>query len=493
MSPPVASPTRQDEHGRMEAQMTDSTTDESRQTPAARTRVLARLLARLRGTAPVVPDSGPEPWRRTLVPVGVVAAWWLLSLGCYLAGWPIAYTRVNAGWAALLVVASTVALLVGFLFVARRLPAEVRVASQRTPVILVIGAIGGLVLLVPWAETYSGYHLWEVGQALLDQGGAFLAASERIGSGTTSRLPIVAAQVVLAPATMAVIPAAALAWFERRQQGLLLLAGLVTNTTMSVLVGRDFYLALALVLVACAWFVSRVRRRLGPTPWVFLTVGGGLAAFFIAFGARKLARQYSFPLCPPGTVGNACTVPHAPNLWESLTVSFASYLSQGMEGLGRAFEGTWAFGGGYRHSAAVTGILESVFGPSPTRVVTDQLESADWSATAYWSTGFAWIANDVPWVLVPVVVGLLAAFLALAWRRVVRDGDWLSMSVFGYSWFTAFFLAQNLQLATSGPLYVGHAVLCVLFLGREVRDVLRRRQTVERIPRRASSNADVAK
>jgi hypothetical protein len=472
----------------MDAGMTNPTTpDESN----------ASLWSRLRtwvlSTGRVVPDPGPEPWRRTLIPVGVIAVWWLLSLVCYLAGWPIPYTRLNAGWAALLVVASTIALLAGFVAVARLVPADVRVASQRTPVILIVGAIAGLVLLVPWAETYSGYHLWEVGAALLDQGGAFLAASERIESGTTSRLPIVVAQVVLAPATMAVIPAAALAWFEQRRQGLLLLAGLVTNTTMSVLVGRDFYLALALVLVACAWFVSRVRRRLGPTRWAFLTLGGALAAFFVAFGARKLARRYGFPLCPPGTVDDVCTVPHAPNLWESLTVSFASYLSQGMEGLGRAFEGAWAFGGGYRHSAAVTGILESVFGPSPTPVITDQLEGADWSASAYWSTGFTWIANDVPWIAVPVVVGVLAAFLALSWRRVLRDGDWLSMSVFGYGWFTMFFLTQNLQLATSGPLYVGNAVLCLLFVLRELRDLRRRRQTVERMPRRESSSADVAK
>jgi hypothetical protein len=37
------------------------------------------------------------------------------------------------------------------------------------------------------------------------------------------------------------------------------------------------------------------------------------------------------------------------------------------------------------------------------------------------------------------------------------------------------FLMQNLQLSTSGPLYVGYLFLCALFLAREVRDLWRRR------------------
>jgi hypothetical protein len=70
----------------------------------------------------------------------------------------------------------------------------------------------------------------------------------------------------------------------------------------------------------------------------------------------------------------------------------------------------------------------------------------------------------------------MAAFLALAWRRSVRSGDWLSVTVFAYSWFTMWLLTQNLQLATSGPLYLGYLALCLLFLGREVRELLRRRR-----------------
>ena len=146
-----------------------------------------------------------------------------------------------------------------------------------------------------------------------------------------------------------------------------------------------------------------------------------------------------------------------------------------MEGLGRALSGVWAFGGGYRHSPVLTTIADSA-GLPHARVITDQLQSNGWSATDYWSTGWAWMANDVPWVLVPVVVIALAASLGLIWRRAVRDADWLSVTLFCHAWLTMFFLAQNNVLTIDGPTYFGFLGLCVVFVAREARRRSRRRR-----------------
>jgi hypothetical protein len=239
-------------------------------------------------------------------------------------------------------------------------------------------------------------------------------------------------------------------------------------------VGRDFYIVLALMLVVAAWMVSRARRDRRFTWRFFATIGGGLALAIIVWGLRKLSRAdfAGTPVCIPGSTEH-CSFPDTSTLWSTIAVNLGTYASQSMEGLGRALQGVWAFGGGYRHSPALTTMVESVFGPSKTIVVTDQLEKFGWSDSALWSTGLARYANDVPWVLVPVLVALSAAVMALAWRRSVRGGDWLSVSVFAYSWFTMWFLMQNLQLATSGPLYVGYLFLSTLFLAREIRDLLR--------------------
>ncbi|WP_345801887.1 hypothetical protein AAIB33_01930 [Microbacterium sp. AZCO] len=407
------------------------------------------------------------------MPIAIVLAWWVIGLFFYLAGWPVPYRRVNAGLVAALVSASAVLAGCAYLVVSRRAPAGVIPnRSRRAPVIVVVGIFASVLLLFPWAETYSAFHAWELLGALQDQGRAFLGSSERIDQGSGSRLLVIAAQVLAAPATMAVIPFTALAWFERRAHGVYLLAGLSVQAAMSILVGRDTYVVSAGILCAAGWYVARVRRASMPGWRAVLIIAAGTVLFLVVFGARKLSRGVREQLCLPGA--DRCVTDGPPTLWDSVAASFVTYSSQSMEGLGRAFLGNWAFGGGYRHSQALGGIVKTLMGGGGPDVITDQLTAHDWSDTAYWSTGFAWIANDVPWILVPVFVAIAAAFVALAWRRVVRWGDWLSASVFGYGWFALFFLAQNLTLATSGPLYVGYIVLAVLFLAREVRLVLRR-------------------
>jgi hypothetical protein len=194
----------------------------------------------------------------------------------------------------------------------------------------------------------------------------------------------------------------------------------------------------------------------------------------VAFTAHKVARAATVapqPLCLPGMA--QCV--EAPSLWESLSMYVASYMSQSMEGLGRALEGAWVFGGGYRHSPVLTAIADSR-GLPHAHVITDQLQTYGWSSTDYWSTAWTWMANDVPWFLVPLVVAALAAFLGLTWRRAVRDADWLSVTLFCHAWLTVFFFAQTNVLTVDGPNYFGFVALCLVFVAREVRRRLRRRQ-----------------
>ncbi len=445
---------------------------------------LAQRIRSLRSVGPVTPREDREPRIVMLLPILIVVGWWLLSLVVYLIGWPIPYTRVNWPLVALLVASSAVAAFMGFVVVAQRLDAGVRpIADSRLPRVVLVGVVATVALLLPWAAVYSGYQLWELAQAVFDQGEAFRLSSERIAEGRYDRLAFIALQTIAAPFTLTVVPFAALAWFERRQHGWVLLVGVAAQLVMSLLVGRDIYVVTTLVLIGAAWFVARVRARRAPSRNAFIGIAAIGALFVVAFGARKHSRGPSAPLCPPGA--DVCAVEHAPTLLDSIVVSLASYTSQSMEGLGRAFEGDWVFGGGYRHAPALAGAVETIFGGHPTRVITDQLVEHEWSDSAYWSTGFAWIANDVPWVLVPVIVGLLAAFLAWTWRRVVRDADWLSITVFAYGWLVMFFLAQNNQITTSGPTYIGYLVLSALFIIRDVRS--RRRHTNERMPRTRDS------
>jgi hypothetical protein len=293
--------------------------------------------------------------------------------------------------------------------------------------------------------------------------------SQKIAEGTSSRLWLVVIQALAAPLTMSVVPFFALLWFEQRKKlGLFVLSAAIP-VVYGVLVGRDFQIALTAIVIFCAWLISRVRRR-HYFSWKDAAVFGAAGAFFlVVFVVNKLARSATptVAFCPPGAAH--CVSSGAPTLWDSIVVLFSSYASQSFEGLGRALEGTWSFGGGFAHSPALAQILQPILGHPASKTITDQLAEHNWSATAYWSTGLTWLANDVPWVGVPFVVALQAILLAFAWKRAIRSGDWLSTTVFGYTWLSLFFMMQNLQLAISGPIYFGYIVLVAAYLVRAVR------------------------
>ena len=330
---------------------------------------------------------------------------------------------------------------------------------------MVLGFILVILLQIPTIETYSAFHFWQILPALQDQSKAFYGATVRMQEGLWSRWPFVVAQTICAPLTMVVVPYLALVWFETRRYAFPLLIVLAAAVSTSIMVGRDFQLFLAAILVACSWVIARVRRRVGFSWKDAAILGGGSVLLMLLFGLRKWERMSGQAFCAPGVA--SCEVTHGKvSLWDSITVTLASYASQGLEGLGHAFNATWAFGGGYSHSPAVAAIFNSVFGARQSPVVTLQLDGLGWSSTGYWSTGFAAIANDVPWVLIPLVLAAQGGLLALSWRAALKEGDWLSTAVFAYTFFTLLFMPLTLQLATSGPLYVGYVVLIVMFVIR---------------------------
>jgi hypothetical protein len=419
------------------------------------------------------PVSGPVSRLMSGLPIFFITLWWLVCFGFYITGWPIQYNRGNVGTVALLFVAALVLVVASFLFIVWRRPLALKVRAdspelRRLPWFVVAGTVAVIALYFPLAATYSGYNFWEILPALSDQNEAYYLGSARIAEGYGPRALIVLAQTALAPLTLIVLPYLAMRWFDRKRPLMLalLVVVLATSVFQSILTGRDFQLVLAAVLIACAWLASRVRRGVY-FAWIDLWVVLGAGAIGgLTFGLRKFARVNGVAFCPQGA--DICAIPHTPTIWESITVTVASYASQGFEGMGRALNAEWVFGGGYSHSPALAGILKTLFGIENNNVVTSQLDSLGWSSTGYWSTGFTLIANDIPWALVPVVVALQSVLLAFAWRAVVSRGDWLSLGVFAYSFLSLLFMPMNLQLAISGPIYIGYIVITSAFIVRAV-------------------------
>lgn len=428
---------------------------------------------------PVQQFEGKLPRAILLAPIIIIGLWWLFSFALYASDWPIEYSRQNFQATTLLVFGTLFATLIAFALTHRSRSQVIQPPAQKhASPYMVAGLAISIVLLVPFSEYYSGYRLWEIGTALANQGAAFSLASERIMEGTQSRIWVVALQTIAAPLTMCLIPYFSLSWFERRRHLTYFLMSASVPVAQSVLTGRDFQLVTTGVLIGCAWLVSRIRRRIFFNWWDLGFIATGAILFLVAFGARKMSRNPTLlELCAPGS--DSC-IPQ-PGLWDYIVVSFASYSSHSYEGLARALNTEWGFGGGLAHSPALGGFFESLFGPRTVPVVTDQLEQYGWHATYYWSTGLTWLANDVPWVLIPLVVALQGIILALSWRRALRYGDWLSLGVFSYSWLSLFFMMQNLQLALSGPTQLGYIALVTVFTIRGILSASRRRRSSDQV------------
>lgn len=415
------------------------------------------------------------------LPLIIFATWWVTAWVIYMIRWPIPYAGTNFGQVNFLIATTLLLSILAFVLSAR-LTLHPRVANQVAEKPLLISIVGlwtSVILLIPFAELYSGYHVWEILTALSEQGEAFELASDRISEGTASRLVFVVVQSALYPLTMIAIPYFALAWFEYRKFGWYFVVSCIPPVVTSILVGRDFQMIMAAALVATAWLVARVRSGRGirwrEVAFAVLLAVVGLTLFILRKATRGAIGLPSS--CLPGAQDGACAEAAPAGPVEGSFAIIASYASQSFEGLGRALDGDWNFGGGFSHSLAVRGLIDSIVQDPLPIVITDQLESVGWSSTAYWSTGLAFIANDVPWPAVPVAVALHVLVLAVLWRSVVDRGDWLSISLFSYTFVSVFFLLQNLQLAISGPLYIGYNLLLALFVVRSVVEFWRERST----------------
>lgn len=432
---------------------------------------------------------------RTTFPLLAALAWWVACYLVYLVGWPVPYVRTNVLMVTLLLLACAIGLLVGYICIRPHRPAPtsspplaVSASSEATTAPLPSGAPGavatsgapstpervpfpvvaGVVALValvgPVVSTYSGFRLGQFDEALLDQGAAFSLGSNRILEERAGRTGLLAVQTVLAPLTLLALPFLSALWFERRRGGLLLIAAVAVPVVTSIMTGRDQQLGWSGVMVVAGWLVSRWRRQryVEVRDVVLAVILSAIGA--VAFAARKASRMSLAQVCPPGAT-SCVFVDGPPTLAETTGYYVGSYAAHGFEGLGRALEATWAFGGGMSHAPALSSIIYPLSGFQPV-TVSSQLDALGWSDTWYWSTALTSIANDVPWVLIPLVFVAQGLVLAASWRRAVAAGDALSVAVFALTWLGVLFTPQNLQLTASGPSYVGYLVLVAVFVGR---------------------------
>jgi hypothetical protein len=421
------------------------------------------------------------------LPITLVVSWWAWCSAIYAAGWPIQYSHVNLLWVTALMSATAILAVLGFRISVSSASLTPLPQRNAVPMVVLIGFAASLLLVIPLTQTYSGLRPQDIFNALTDQTAAYNSASQRIAQGLSSRVGIVAVETLAAPFTLTVVPYFALAWFEARKHGIPFLIAILVPAYLGLLEGRSAEIGLVALLTVVAWILSRVRRRLPLRRQELFAIAGLVLIGLTLFGLQKMSRFGAGPVCLPGPP-DPCAFDH-PNGIAGSGLIFASYASQGLEGLGKALEARWVFGWGFSHSPAISSLMVNLLHVRQPDVVTTQLTSYGWSASANWSTALASIADDVPWPLVPAVIGVQALVLGLAWRSAVERAGWLAVTVCCYTFVGLVFVPQNLQLAISGPTYVGYLVLVIAFLVRTLWSRFAPRTDVDRAHVLTSPNA----
>lgn len=377
----------------------------------------------------------------------------------------------------LLLLSSILVFFMGGYAVGIRMPIPVR-RPINVNVLAHIGLISMAALLIPSIHAYTGSEITDFMSRATNPGEAHSEMIRVASQPREERIVLLAAKTLVSPFTVTVIPFFAYQVFQRRRHLSRYLIAIGLLVVFSVFRGTDKELIDIVILsVAASLAPLSLNLRKVFTARVFrLTVA--LALMFsitiAAFGFRKTDRVgevaercftktsicYSFEVMGRSGVGARTLV----FLW--------SYLTQGYYGLSVALDAEFRPGYGLGHSRPLT-YLASRMGVGPMEVTTDQLDSLGWSSKGAWSTGIAWIGNDVPFFLIPIVFGMIGILSGVAWIVTLRYGDGLALVIFCYLFYTMIYMPANLQLAQIGDAYLGVLSLSAVFIAQRVAAFLR--------------------
>ena len=391
--------------------------------------------------------------------------------------WPV------DNWGRLLLFLSAVlgALVIGYRLGVDGPPAGTELKAWRA--VFLLGAISNIVLLFPAAHLYTGKMPWEVLDALRDQGQAYREFQQTLGLTTHGdRAAVAIVRTIVSPLTLAVLPLGILHW--RRLSWslrLLLVASVFSMIILSLLRGTDRETADLIIVFSSTFLVAVMRNKvrrgisllaeLKRRQFAVLVTTVVVATAAVLFLERKEQRVGSTHEICAGE-SQICANYDYP-LFGSLddptkfALSMTSlYVAQGYYGLSLAlskdFQSTWGLG----HSFALMNYYSALVGNEDLyqRSYTFRLRDDGWSDLHQWSTMFPWFANDVGFVAVPFVIGLLAWIWGKSWKDAVFRSNDRAAIVFTFMMLMMFYMPANNQLTQTVDVYLALVTWILIWL-----------------------------
>jgi hypothetical protein len=438
---------------------------------------------------PVVTPKGLPRLPLVLV-VGYVAMTFVLFL-IWPINWPIYRSE---DWARLIgYVALCLLTIAGAAWAGSAGSTRVTAPLPKLTPLLALGATVAVLLLAPTTTAYTGRPPWDVLEALRDQGAAYKMLQAHLTTTSGQHMGIALLRAAFAPLVYAVLPLGILRW---RDIGWIGRAALpvtaASSVVFSIMRGTDKEIADLFVIGVSAAFVSYGRHwaatQSGPElfrrHWRW-----GLAALVFVYLAQGLYTQrkeerlnfdhfYRSAVCANAT--NICA--NLDNPWIAwlpqhqrfgLTLFILSTCS-GYYGLDLALDKPFEPSFGVGHSpVALTAYEALTHDPTPhLRTYTYRLGENGWSEDHYWSTLVTWIANDVGFVGVVPVLGLIGLMWGIWWREAAAGMSDPAAVLFAIATGMMFYFPANNQVFLTPDGYVELAVWIPIWLWH------RRRQTL---------------
>jgi hypothetical protein len=405
----------------------------------------------------------PWSWRLRLAPILCVQIYLLLTELAF-AFSPWEYDVSNWGTLVGFLAICHVSLTAGYLTAASGGPAGYS-GGPRVRTLLLLSLAANLALVVPTAISRAGLggaEALDVGLALADPGAAY-SHSQTVREATLAEY----ARILLGPLLVAMVP---LAVFYHRafRASTKVLVGLATlaNVATYVLTGTNKGVADVVLVLPWLLVAGDAARfsRLGRFGRALLAGGTvvGLGVFFIFFQRTQSLREgsasaYGYLAGAKATANyDHFTVRYLPKDVQVGVLGLNSYATQGYYALSLALEEPfvpmWGAGNSIFLFRQVARLLND---PSfAERSYPFRIERYGWNAYGLWSTIYPWLASDVSFPGVFVVLFILGRVFARCWLDVLSvENPFAVILLWQFVLMFLYFPANN-QVMQSGEAFV---------------------------------------
>ncbi len=345
-----------------------------------------------------------------------------------------------------------------------------------------LGAVLSIALLFPSTYAYTGKWPWEVMGVLGNQGMAYhemLKALEVNESGIRNYVAL--GRAMAAPFIYCVIPFAILNWRSLCFVDVLFLVGHIGALLLfSFMRGTDRETGELLVVLLASLLIlgGQATTRSGRFPFsigkvlasslfllvvLFFTIG-----IFIERKESRMGGGEEFCIAE-GVVCSQRTPTRDPFINKlSFSVEMLSaYLAQGYYGLSLALNEEFTSTLGLGHSSfLISNYSKAVDEGLYERSFLHKTGQAGWSEKSQWSTMFTWIANDVGFPMVPLIIAVLGFLWGNSWKSAVINRNASGALVFVFLSLSVLYMPANNQLAQSLDSYFAFLFWLVLWVGQ---------------------------